>query len=467
MSDPKDKLVLFKEILSLMIVTIGFITALMSSGLFKNIRIEPLTLVIIFCVIFFILQFVVRMVFGEEKYNEIKSKILSTARDFSIILLVIAGFYFAGKYAAGHNAAVSGGSSILKEVKEKEAEKSLSTVPLKNINKEKFVPEKSVPSVKSKEKMASKKPVGASLKAEMKSAVKPLSARPEKDNKPASIKNDDILKSKAVVSHNLSTIEPPAASTSVELKPIVEDKRVVEDKPAVEDKQVAEDRKFVYNKPALLVQESDSTKSVEAFVPAGKSKDASGTSVSVNPTGVSADSFEKNIERTSETVVITVVAPDDSPSGETVEPASVLLKSVAADVDEEKGPVINAGKNSELEEEPVDELIEETADAAGASESDEVLTFKMAAKDSDNRRTHENEAVTSVSFERTAEDMKERVNKDRVMIKKEYEIEKTPSGIKNAGDKVIEGGRKIIEGGAGLIEKAGKGIKNQIDKVIK
>ncbi len=104
MSDPKDKLVLFKEILSLMIVTIGFMTALMSSGVVRNIKIEPLTLIIIIAVLLFIVQFLVRVVFGEEKYDEIKKKVLYTARDFSIILIVIVGFYFAGKYVANQSA---------------------------------------------------------------------------------------------------------------------------------------------------------------------------------------------------------------------------------------------------------------------------------------------------------------------------------------------------------------------------
>ena len=458
MSDPKDKLVLFKEILSLMIVTIGFMTALMSSGVVRNIKVEPLTLIIIIAVLLFIVQFLVRVVFGEEKYDEIKKKVLYTARDFSIIIIVIVGFYFAGKYVANQSAPLSG--PVQKPAVESQtADNDLSTVSLKNSKKE-----KPVSPVKPKDKQASKKsderPSKTKLKAaieEVKTVKKPVAiekkataeVKPEKTAE-ASLMSE--VKNEKTVGAIISEVRP---EKTAEVKTVTEAKI---EKTA--EAKIISEAKIEKTSEASLITEVKPEKPVETSI-INEIKSEKTAEASLKPEIVSANAGHG----AAETVLATIENKIDKVPQKT---ETVVINVTAEDEPD----------NNEL---PLEPVLEPAAESQAADESaakpagegsGEVLTYKMI-KDEDlednaaDDSTVVGGAKTSVEFERTSSDLREKVNNDKVIIKKEYELNKTPGGIKNAGDKILEGGRKIFDGGANLIEKAGQGIKKQVDKVIK
>ncbi len=477
MSDPKDKLVLFKEILSLMIVTIGFMTALMSSGVVRNIKVEPLTLIIIIAVLLFIVQFLVRVVFGEEKYDEIKKRVLYTARDFSIILIVIIGFYFAGKYVANQSAPLSG--PVPKPAVESQtADNDLSAAPLKNLKKE-----KPVSPVKPKDKQASKKnderPSKTQLKAapeEVKTVKKPVTVekkitaevKPEKTAEASLMIEAKNEKTSGAI---ISEVRP---EKTMEVKTVTEAKieKTAEAKIISEAKieKTAEASLMTEVKPekpveTSIISEVKPEKPVETLI-ISEVKSEKTAEASLKPEAVSVDTghsaaemvlatVENKIDKVpkkTETVVINVTAEDEPDNNEL--PLEAVLEPAA------ESPAVESPAADESAAKPAGEG------------SDEVLTYKMIKDEDveDNARddsTVVGGAKTSVEFERTSSDLREKVNNDKVIIKKEYELNKTPGGIKNAGDKILEGGRKIFDGGANLIEKAGQGIKKQVDKVIK
>ncbi len=458
MSDPKDKLVLFKEILSLMIVTIGFMTALMSSGIVRNIKVEPLTLVVIIAVILFFIQFLVRVVFGEEKYDEIKRKVLYTARDFSIILIVMAGFYFAGKYVANQSAPLSG--QVQKPAGEsKTADNSLSTAPLKNLKKEKPVSQ-----VKPKDKQASiksdEKPSKTELKAappEVKSVKKPAAAekkvtaevKPEK-NAATTVSEVRPEKTSEVTTAAEAKIEKTAEAAIIN--------EVKSEKPV--ETVVISEAKIEKTSETSIITEAKPEKTVETtIISEVKPEKTAETSLmtgtlsaetshgAIVPASATVENKADKVKKNPETVVITVTAEDEPDNNEL--PLEPVLKPAV------ESPAVN-----------------KSAVKPAGEDSDEVLSYKMVKDEDAGVDIKDDSAVvggakTSVEFERTSSDLREKVNNDKVIIKKEYELNKTPGGIKNAGDKLLDGGRKLFDGGADLIEKAGQGIKKQVDKVIK
>lgn len=429
MSDPKDKLVLFKEILSLMIVTIGFITALMSSGIVKNIKIEPVTLIIIIAVALFIVQLLVRMVFGEEQYVEIKKKVIATLRDFSIVMLIIIGFYFAGKYAANYNPSAQPPEQppIQTADVSKEAEKSLSAAPLKNLKKEKASSAKSKDKDKEKDKAAAKKSDDKHSGDDEKSAktAQKASVKHEDEKNLKTAKNEDKKDDKT---SEVSAVKEAAPVQSAETAAVKETEPVqITETPVLKEAKpektaetsIAKEIKTEHTAEASITKTPAAPPAVKEAQPAATAE-----------TAIAAGGKKPEPVKPAETVVIDVIAEDTAPA-----PAAPAVKNEAA--------------------------------PAAAKASDEVQTYKLT-KDPDEENDEDISAAgTSVKFEQTSDELREKVNNDKVIIKKEYEINKTPSGLKNAGEKVMEGGKKIFDGGANLLEKAGHGIKKQINKVIK
>ncbi len=460
MSDPKDKLVLFKEILSLMVVFIGFMTALTTSGVIKNIKVEPVTLIVLIALGLFFVQFLVRVILGEEKYGEIKSKALSTARDFAIVVLVIIGFYFAGKYAAGYNAP-SGGQEASK-IESSEETGQLSSAPLKNLKKEK--PQQHA---KTKEKAAAKKGDERPAKTDEKTSraaektSKPEEKAPKTEEKPSkteektakaeekSYKNEHKnLKAEENAQKGKSEISDSKGvqSAAKALPPAGPQAPAVKDETA--EASVAAEIKTGHTGELsiALPAKADLTSEVVSQTPPEPPKKSE-----------PAEKASVKIDATAETAVH--AAAETSPVQ--AKPAEPVVINVIA----EEPPAAPVEKKMPPEE-PV--AAEQAPKAASAGESSEVITYKMTkAGDEEDNTEDISEAGTTVKFEQTSAELRDKVNNDKVMIKKEYEINKTPSGIKNAGEKVIEGGKKIFDGGANLLEKAGQGIKKQINKVIK
>ncbi|HBC74396.1 MAG: hypothetical protein A2008_13060 [Candidatus Wallbacteria bacterium GWC2_49_35] len=485
MSDPKDKLVLFKEILSLMIVTIGFITALMSSGVVKNIKIEPVTLIIIIAVVLFIVQLLVRMVFGEDHYVEVKKKVLATARDFSIVLLIIIGFYFAGKYAANYNPAVQPPSQTSFRVADasKEIEKGLSAAPLKNLKKEKTPQPK--PKDKDKDKAAAKKSDVKHSKDDEK---------PSKNDQKASAKhdNDQNLKTAA----NEDKKDDKSAKASVAKEPVTDKTEEKKEAQAAANSQMAEKKTEpveltsspapaeVLKQPEKEVKTTETATTAQAALPAAYKTSEVSAVKEAKPVQTPEMAAVKEVkpEQTAETLLAKepsavphlnvpaaatseILIAAETKKTEPAKPAEPVVIDVIAE-DIVSAPAASPVKNEAAPTAAVD--ASETVSASTASkDSDEVLSYKLT-KDPDEENDEDISAAgTTVKFEQTSDELREKVNNDKVVIKKEYEINKTPYGLKNAGEKVMEGGRKIFDGGANLLEKAGHGIKKQINKVIK
>jgi hypothetical protein len=482
MSDPKDKLVLFKEILSLMIVTIGFITALMSSGVVKNIKIEPVTLIIIIAVVLFVVQLLVRMVFGEEQYVEVKKKVLYTARDFSIVLLIVIGFYFAGKYAANYNPAAPPSSQTSLRVADasKDVEKGLSTAPLKNLKKEK-APQ---PKPKDKDKAAAKKSDDKPSKDDDKTSKTAQKATAEHDD-------DQNLKT----AKNEDKKDDKGAKTDASKEPVTAKTDEKKETPAAANSQMAEKKTEpveltsssapaeVPKQPEKEAKTTETTTTAQAALPPSyKTSEVAVKDAKPVQTTEMAPVKEVKPEQTAETLVVKEAATEpqlNAPAAATsetsiaaetkkTEPAKpaepVVIDVIAEDIAPAPAepPVKNEAATSAAADAP------ETASASTAAKgSDEVLSYKLT-KDPDEENDEDISAAgTTVRFEQTSDELREKVNNDKIVIKKEYEINKTPSGLKTAGEKVMEGGKKIFDGGANLLEKAGHGIKKQINKVIK
>jgi len=458
MDDPKDKLVLFKEILSLMIVTLGFITALISSGILKNFTIDPFTFLILAVIIFFIIQLIVRFTFGEEKYSEIKKKTIATIRDFAIVLMIIVGCYFGGKYASGNlNASLISEKSGA--IKETAGEKSLSATPLKNLKKE-----KNEQSLKSKEK-ASSKDVKKSEPKEREEAQSKHNREESasKINKSNEEKNSPNAKS----AHNAKNGEikkPVKTEDSAETEPLKsKEKAVANARPNTqnqEEKQTnkTDEKTGSVNANAAIITEDPKIKT-------GENNAASKTD----------ETALTSIKKTDEVKISTQSLPDQKTSS--VETA-IVPKAVSENSKNEKktsngteSVVINVVSEDEAEvpvktEIKIENKAEELPEGNSANaKTDEVKTYKLKTEKQDDELLKP--GSTSVDFEQTAPDAREKTNDDKIIVKKEYEINEGSNGLKKVGGKVVEGGKKIIDGGTNLFERAGSGIKKQFNKIVK
>ncbi len=445
MSDPKDKLVLFKEILSLMVVFIGFMTALTTSGVIKNIKVEPVTLIVIIALGLFFVQFLVRVVLGEEKYNEIKSKALATARDFAIVVLVIIGFYFAGKYAAGYNAPAGAPDAV--KIESSEETGQLSSAPLKNLKKE-----KSQQQVKAKEKNAARKG----------------------DEKPSKTDEKASRTAEKPSKHEGKTSKTEEKTAKGDEKPSKTEEKtnVVEEKPVkTEEKTVNAEEKSIKNEHKNIKAEETVETSVAAGIKTGHTEE-----IAIARPAEANGTLELAVQAPPQAHKTPV--PAEKPPAKTDATAETAVHAAADTVPVQARPAEPVVINVIAEETPAPAENKTPPEAAAApqsvpkavsdGESSEVITYKMTKSGDEDDNTEDiSEAGTKVKFEQTSAELRDKVNNDKVMIKKEYEINKTPSGIKNAGEKVIEGGKKIFDGGANLLEKAGHGIKKQINKVIK
>ncbi len=463
-----------------MVVFIGFMTALTTSGVIKNIKVEPVTLIVIIALGLFFVQFLVRVVLGEEKYNEIKSKALATARDFAIVVLVIIGFYFAGKYAAGYNAPAGAPDAAKMESSEETGQ--LSSAPLKNLKKE-----KSQQQAKAKEKPPARKG----------------------DEKPSKTDEKASRTAEKPSKHDGKTSKTEEKTAKGDEKPSKTEEKtnVVEEKPVkTEEKTVKAEEKSIKDEHKNLKAEETSQKDKNE-ISASKdvqnaaknlpdsTQEAAGAKAETAETAVAAGiktghTEEVSIARPAEangTLELAVQAsgeahktpqPMEKPPVKTDATAETAVHAAADTVPVQARPAEPVVINVIAEEPPAPAENKTPPEAAAApqqatktvssGESSEVITYKMTKSGDEDDNTEDiSEAGTKVKFEQTSAELRDKVNNDKVMIKKEYEINKTPSGIKNAGEKVIEGGKKIFDGGANLLEKAGHGIKKQINKVIK
>lgn len=426
MSDPKDKLALMKEVLSLCVVLIGFITALISSGALvalKSVKIDPTIFFIVLAVVLFIVQLILRIMLGEEKYVAARKKVISTARDFAILIIAVAVCYFGGRYAwdawnaPPAVAEKAAAPAVKKPAAERKPEPAHEARDAKTDAKVEPKPEKKP----DKKTASAKKPArdeDEKDERDQKPSAKKTSRTHAEDQKNADAKPADAKQAKREEKEPPKTASAPPerATATVEVKrPSVKitvdlnsgETQIVRTSPSESVPKVTTVKlPDTPDSVEIKVAKADpKTVSVEiAKVPAPPAE-KTGATAPVEVAGPAAPAAEKTAEV--ENVVINVTAPKPAPA-------------------EPEKSTVEVEMPKATEEDPEITVDENNSDTTGA-------TFKL-----------------EMPSPRYAEKTDDRT----LVVKKEIE----PSSIKKAGE-------KIVEGGSNLLEKAGRGIKKNIDKI--
>jgi len=469
MSDPKDKLALMKEILSLCVVLIGFITALLSSGAFvamKNVKIDPTVFFIVLAIVIFVIQLLLRIFLGEEKYIAARKKVISTARDFAIGIIIIAVFYFGGKYAW------EAWNEPAKPEERKSADRASGKTDDKASASQKKPASESTPN-----KADSRKDSRPDTKADSTADAKPDSKDSKNDHKPeAKTDKKPDKKTASVKKHNRDE-QADDAKTQKDKKPLktstaAADKPAVDDKPSPAGKQVNSGISMPDEKTDARADKAaheENTVTVEVKRPAVKItvNMNSGEAEIVKTTASGRKEITttpKIVEPSTGKVALSVSKPDEKTVAVEIskappQPQVIQQPPVDAKTAEVENVVINVAPPKAEEKKPEEKQPPAAAQPPAEAEksSVEVEIPKTTEEDPEIVIDDESKSDTTSAFikiETPSSRFAEKSDDKTLVVKKEIE----PSSIKKAGE-------KIVEGGADLLGKAGRGIKRNIDKL--
>ncbi len=481
MAGSNDKIAFMKEIISLMIVCLSLISALMSSAavqFFKDIKIAPWVVILIIAVLFFVAQVILRITCGDEKYNEIKKKIFSTALDYAVIVAVIAGLYFGGKYAVNEYYSQSSESSVktenTKDVKETSKQDPKVTKAAVAVNKAKDKEhdrekEKDREKQAQKEKDAKKLPAkAAEEKANVKTAKstessKETSKKEKADHKESTAKaadsknaeknNDKIAENtaqkqnSAPVDANKDAVKPAAvvtdktqAAETVKPQPaeIIKTQEVaVKPEKAIEDKKATTEAAVSPSQPAVPakvetaklaealksdeVKISEDKKGVSPAAPAVSNTNvvtSNTNTVTTAPANTAQQSVVINVTGTNEVQGVTVKAQQGTKPAETV-PAQA---------------------NQPASEEAAPKTEVTVDDIDGTSNS-----VPLAPLNKDNSDSLKSQ---------------DQLKDDNIKVQKDFDL-------KDAGDQLQKAGEKVVKGGKVVLDKTGRGLKKGFEGIKK
>ncbi len=474
----KDKLALIKELISLVVVTLGLMGALMSNtivGILRDVKIDPITLSIIIALLGFLMLLFVRLVFGDEKYQDFKKKALETAKDLAVIIVVIALIYSGGRYAMkqinediGKKTDAADLAAARKTAADKDAKATLSTVKLKDKpEKDKKKAELKDAEEQSALKTAKNKNDGSS--AHSKTAKAKEDAKKQKDENKKHGGEEAIAanakKDRGTAEVTVIVAKKGGEPTEVKIseKPNVKDETVPEKALSSGHAETYEIK--VTKKPEETVEvkisgRSGETAEIKTVKPAAAEtaktaevsrpveKAPATSEIVLNTPKISVDEGKgqaaKKVDeapKTSEAAVNATVQPQTpAKAPEAVKPEenqSVVINVVGTD------PAEISKKTNTVKPEEIVETV-----TINVSDSEEIPLEEVTA-DPD-------KTTSEIGF--SIKGPTENANDSKLVVEKKFGLDEAGRGVKKAGT-------RVIKGGADVIEKTGQGIKKGVDKI--